>query len=85
MYGHVVGEQTMNKKAHERLSALKQRVDEYHMEVTNGFISYTYEDSFDGRCAKHAADGARAAYPRHNITAQIKPTVQGYFAEYLPF
>jgi hypothetical protein len=38
----------MNKKAHERLSAMKQRVDEYHMEVTNGFISYTYEDSFDG-------------------------------------
>ncbi len=34
----------MNLKAHKRIKELKQRVDSYSMEVTNGFISYAYED-----------------------------------------
>ena len=33
----------MNEKAHQRVSALKARVDEYIIEVENNFISYTYE------------------------------------------
>ena len=34
----------MNRKAHERISALKARVDAYIIEVENNFISYAYED-----------------------------------------
>ena len=33
----------MNLKAHKRITELKERVDTYIMEVTNGFISYAYE------------------------------------------